>query len=123
MLLLAVTLLLAISIAGCKPVTAPGTTYTDPQGAFALILPSDFVAVPAVAGGPAAVTGTAVSFTAFRNPKTGERIAVGFIPLTGIADADVTLLMFGLSALPVGDDWQGVALAAASGAPLGRAAL
>ena len=118
MLLLAVTLLLTISIAGCKPVTAPGTTYTAPQEAFALILPSDFVAVPAVVGGPAAVTGTAVSFTAFDNPKTGERITVGFILLTGIAEADVTLLMFGLSALPVGDDWQGVALKAAGGAPL-----
>ena len=118
MILLAFTLLLALSMTGCKPVTVPGTAYSAPQGAFALILPPDFAAVPAATGGPAAVSSLDMSIAAFDNPKTGERIAVGFITLTGNTEADAMLLPMWLVALPVGDDWQGVALKAAGGSPL-----
>lgn len=112
MLLLAVTLLPVIAMTGCKPVTVPGMAYTAPQGAFALILPPDFAAVPAATGGPAAVSSLDMSFAAFDNPKTGERIAVGFITLTGNTEADAIILPMWLMTLPVGDDWQGVALKA-----------
>lgn len=112
MLLLAVTLLLVIAMTGCKPVTVPGTAYSAPQGAFSLTLPPDFAAVPAAAGGPAAVSSLDMSFAAFDNPKTGERIAVGFITLTGNTEADAIILPMWLMALPVGDEWQGVALKA-----------
>ena len=118
MLLLTVTLLLALSMTGCKPVTAPGTAFTAPQGTFALTLPPDFAAVPAAAGGPAAVSSLDMSIAAFDNPKTGERIAVGFITLTGNTEADAMLLPMWLMALPVGDDWQGVALKAVGGSLL-----
>ena len=112
MLLLAVTLLLGIVVTGCKPITAPGTTYAAPQGTFTLILPPDFAVAPAMASSSAPVPAMGMSFAAFDNPKTGERIAVGFIPLTGIVEVDAMMLPVGLSALPVGDDWTGVALAA-----------
>ena len=59
-----------------------------------------------------------MSIAAFDNPKTGERIAVGFITLTGNTEADAMLLAMWLMALPVGDEWQGVALKAAGAAPL-----
>jgi hypothetical protein len=118
MLLFIVILLLAISITACKPVTAPSTAYTAPQGAFAHILPPGFAAVPATAGGPAASSSLDMSIAAFDSPKTGERLAVGFITLTGNTEADAMLLAMWLMALPVGDEWQGVALKAAGGAPL-----
>ena len=71
MLLFAVTLLLVISMTGCKPVTVPGTAYSAPQGAFALILPPDFAAVPAAAGGPAAVSSLDMSYRRLRQSEYG----------------------------------------------------
>ena len=81
-------------------------------------MPPDFVAVPAATGGPAAVSSLDMSIAAFGNPKTGARIAVSFITLTGNTEADAMLLAMWLMALPVGDEWQGVALKAAGAAPL-----
>ena len=68
--------------------------------------------------GSALTAGTDFSFTGFRNAKTGERIAVGFLPVTGALEVDAMMLMAGLSVLPVGDEWKGVAPSPVTGSVL-----
>lgn len=104
---LVVALSVSMLAVGCKPISARGAIYTAPDAAFTLALPPDF---EIVSGSPSAVAVAAsmdISYTGFHNAETGERIAVAFMPITRDTYTDAQVLRFGISNLPLGDEWDG----------------
>lgn len=113
--IIAAVLLVSTSALGCKPITAPGAVYAAPNGLFTLALPPGF---EAVAGEPSIAETAAsmgISHTGFYNAKTGERIAVAFFSVTHDPDQDVPVMRFGLTNMPLGDEWENMALYAMAG--------